>query len=220
LQRIGVLRVRSDRPYRPGRPGLASFASRWATSTDAHPGPQIGRFCPQVTADETRKAPVICPEATRSTDACNRDHLKQCRDEVRTSSGGPGCPPGAPRLEPHSRPRVCVARLKDVDGHIVPVSDLLPANIGEDGSGSPQGVKGTSVRLFPIRAFSSQGGHSVARRVFLREAAGRTLQNLPMWSGRMSYWKFGCEPTAPFTYAYMQRQASEARSISVNCGGG
>ena len=32
---------------------------------------------------------------------------------------------------------VCVARLKDVDGHIVPVSDLLPANeeIGEDGSG-------------------------------------------------------------------------------------
>ena len=43
------------------------------------------------------------------------------------------------------------------------------------------------IRLFPIRAFSSQGGHSVARRVFLREAAGRTLQNLPMWCGRMSY---------------------------------
>jgi len=47
---------------------------------------------------------------------------------------------------------VCVPRLEDVDGHIIPVSDPLPANeeIGEDGSGigscvSPQGVKGTSV---------------------------------------------------------------------------
>jgi hypothetical protein len=32
---------------------------------------------------------------------------------------------------------VCVACLKDVDGHIVPVSDLLSANeeIGEEGSG-------------------------------------------------------------------------------------
>jgi hypothetical protein len=52
--------------------------------------------------------------------------------------------------------------LEDVDGHIVPVSDLLPADeqIGEEGSGvghtsALKGVGGTSVGLFPIRAFEA-----------------------------------------------------------------
>lgn len=57
----------------------------------------------------TRRSPLavwgssFALKAIGSTDPCDHDRPKQCRDRVRTTPGGPGCP--RPRLEPRSRPR-------------------------------------------------------------------------------------------------------------------
>jgi hypothetical protein len=104
-------------------------------------------------------------EAIRSTGPCNRYRPKQCRDRVRTSLGGPGCPLGAPRLEPHSRPRG-MCRLSERRGWAYCTGQRPSASQRGDRGGrergrscmSPQAAKGTSVRLCYCRL-----EHSVSR---------------------------------------------------------
>jgi hypothetical protein len=80
---------------------------------------------------------LICPEAMRSTVLVIEMTLSSAETELGLPVGGQGVHKVPHALSLIRDREVCVARLKDVDGHIVPVSDLLPANeeIGEDGSG-------------------------------------------------------------------------------------
>jgi len=161
---------------RPVQQGLGCAAAYTGSRSKRSPGDRRGQCGP---------GSSFALKAIRSTDPCNRDRPKQCRDRVRTSPGGPGCPLGAPRLEPRSRPRgMCPLserrRWAYCTGQRPSASQRGDRGGRERGRScmSRQVVKGTSVRLCYSRLepIARSLGTQYPGEFFVVKAVGQTWQ--------------------------------------------